>query len=248
MERAEDPQADALRAFTTLCLLRPDWRGTLVVVCGLGPGGRAVSLAANIAGAGCLAIEEHPEVCRAALRSGACDFVVNSVDEGLRVLKNEIRQLRPVSVGLTLAPDVALKELLDRGVLPELVSALPAGGRPTGESIFGFPMPHRAIEEFAAVGSLVVDFDRSFSTRPGVIDASVRLDSFTRAHGLLMESFSFVSADDLRHLDVRLLALVPLWDTRHRWCAAAPRFFHRERPYRRTVFLTREENSALRSV
>ena len=122
-ERAEDFQVEVLRAFSVLCALaedlgRTDWAGALMVGCGLGPGGSALALAGKLAGAGCLAIEARAAVCRAALRSVACDFVVNSVDEALRILKNEIRQRRPVSVGLAMEPNAALTELMERGVLP----------------------------------------------------------------------------------------------------------------------------------
>ena len=133
-ERAEDFQVElALRAFSVLCALaedlgRKDWAGALMVGCGLGPGGPALALAGNIAGAGCLAIEAQAAVCRAALRSGACDFVVNSVDEALRILKNEIRQRRPVSVGLAMEPNAALKELMERGVAARGLHRVWCGG------------------------------------------------------------------------------------------------------------------------
>jgi urocanate hydratase len=108
-ERASDPQTEALRAFTVLTSLRPatmdgGWPGALILAIGLGPRGAAVSTAGNIAGAACLAIDPRPEACRAALLSGACDFIVNTVDEALRILKNQIRQRRPVSVALEAAP------------------------------------------------------------------------------------------------------------------------------------------------
>ena len=80
----------------------------------------AVALAGIVAGAACLTIEERAEVCRAAMRVGACDFVVNTVDEALRVLKNEVRQRKPISVGLELGTEDALRELRERGVLPQL--------------------------------------------------------------------------------------------------------------------------------
>ena len=190
-----------------------------------------LSIAANIAGAGCLAIDERPEVSRAAMRSGACDFVVNTVDEALRVLKNEIRQRKPISVGLTLAPDAGLNELLDRGVQPELFAAFgpDAAGRDW------------AARRFAALGSVIVDFDDALQAAPGVLDASAQLEDFTRQRNLRLESLTFATAEELRAIDVRLLEIVPAADPRHRWCAAAPRFFHRERPYRRAVYLTAEE-------
>jgi urocanate hydratase len=247
VERAEDHQISVLRAYTVLCSLQPDWRGALIVSCGLGSGGSALSVAANIAGAGCLAIDERPEACRAAMRSGACDFVVNTVDEALRVLKNEIRQRKPVSVGLTMAPTAALEELLDRGVLPQLFTAFRPDAESTGLRTLHSATFDRAARRFAAFGSLIVDSDQSFLPSAGVIDAEARLNVFTREHGLHLESFALASAEELRALDDRLMEMIPATDPRHRWCSAAPRFFHRERPYRRAIFLTEKETRTLRS-
>ena len=46
--------------------------------------------------------------------------MVNSLDEALRTLKNEIRQRRPLGVALTAQPPLVLSEMLERGVLPDL--------------------------------------------------------------------------------------------------------------------------------
>jgi urocanate hydratase len=237
-ERAEDLQTEALRAFTLLGTLKPDWRGALIVACGLGPGGSALSIAGNIAGAGCLGIDERPDVGRAALRSGACDFVVNTVDEALRVLKNEIRQRRPVSVGLTRGSTEALEELVGRGVLPKLFTVF---RRDADALVPATATWDRVMGTFGPLGTVIVDFDGSFPPLAGVLDAADRLDSFTTERGYHLESFAFGSAEELRAFDARLLQIVPATDMRHRWCASAPRFFHRERPYRRVVFLTKEE-------
>jgi threonine dehydrogenase-like Zn-dependent dehydrogenase len=242
-DAAWDAQAEALRAFTMLALLRSDWAGALVLVCGLGARGSAVSTACNIAGAVCLAIDPRPEACRAALLSGACDFVVNTVDEALRILKNQIRQRRPVSVALEAAPDAAVGELIDRGMLPELFTELRSDTdllQPTTRD--------RALQSFMPLGTLIVDFGGSLAGVAEVIDASAILESATTERGLKLESFEFESAEALRAFDARLLAAISPEDARHRWCVAAPRFFHRERPHRRVVFLTVEEQSTLRQT
>jgi urocanate hydratase len=240
-DAAWDAQAEALRAFTVLESLRSDWAGSLVLAVGLAPRGAAVSTAGNIAGAACLAIDARAEACRAALLSGACDFVVNTVDEVLRILKNQIRQRHPVSVALEAAPDAAVSELLDRGVLPELFTVLRSGADELETVI-----RERALQSFASLGTLIVDFDGSLSLAPGVIKASTELDVLTQQHGLRLESFSFANGDELRAFDAKLLQIIPAADPRHRWCAATPRFFHRERPHRRVVYLTAQEAATLR--
>jgi len=254
-QRAHDLQSEALRALTVLSALqpqltRPDWPGSLLLAVGLTPIGSALSLAANIAGAASLAIDPRPEACRAALHSGACDFSVNTLDEAMRILKNQVRQRRPVSVALEAPPTPAVAELLDRGVLPQLFTALEAIG--SAEATASIPAAldsatlHRAIGAFAAGGALIVDFDGSLSAASCSIDASALFDSYTHAHALHLETIPFASAEELRAFDARLLALLPAAGPRHRWASAAPRFFHRDRPYRRTVLLTRDELQLLR--
>jgi hypothetical protein len=115
-----DLQLQTLRAYTLLTALRPSWPGSLIVSLGLAPEASAIPFAAVITGAACLAIEPDPTICRAAMRSGACDFVVNTIDEALRIIKNEIRQHKPISVGVEAPIPSALEELRDRGVLPQL--------------------------------------------------------------------------------------------------------------------------------
>ncbi len=253
-ERAEDLQLEALRAFTLLSSLRQDWGGALIVACGLGAGGQGLSIAGNIAGAGCLLIDERADVCRAAMRSGACDFIVNTVDEALRVLKNEIRQRRPVSVGLTLGAQAALEELVDRGVLPELFSA--TGG--------DAPVVGAGARAFAAMGAQVVDLDGSLAGVGDAMDGAARLGQLLRERGWGLESAVFASAEELRAFEARLgnqgwilrsaqndsledkvAEVLPAGDVRRRWCAGAARFFHRERPYRRVVYLTAAERDAV---
>ena len=111
-------QLETLHTFLTLTTLRPNWPGALILTHGLES--QSIPFAANVAGAVCLTIDESPALCRAAMRSGACDFLVNTVDEALRVIKNEIRQLKPLSVALELNPQAAQAELDERGVLPQL--------------------------------------------------------------------------------------------------------------------------------
>lgn len=228
-ERAEDLQLEALRAFTVLTALRAEWGGALIVACGLGPGGQALSIASNIAGAGCLVLDRRADACRAAMRSGACDFIVNTVDEALRILKNEIRQHKPVSVALEMDEASALDELLDRGVRPELYTSF-AGGEVAA-------IADRAAARFQAFGSATVHFRGSSSS----LEVDEVLEEFTSRHGLISVSLPFSNGEELRARDAELLQLVPPDDPRRRWLASAPRFFHRERPHRRLVYLTAAE-------
>jgi len=77
--------------------------------------------AANIAGAASLAATADAATARQAMREGAIDFVVTSLDEALRILKNEIRKRQPVAVGVTVAPFAMEAEMAERGVQPDLL-------------------------------------------------------------------------------------------------------------------------------
>jgi hypothetical protein len=83
--------------------------------------GRRLVTAANIAGAASLAASADAAVPRQAMRQGVIDFVVTSLDEALRILKNEIRKRQPVAVGVAVSPEIVVKEMLERGVLPDLL-------------------------------------------------------------------------------------------------------------------------------
>lgn len=78
--------------------------------------------AANIAGAASLAASTEAGALREAMRAGAIDFVVNSLDEASRILKNEIRKQQPVAVGVSHSPESLLQEMDKRGVLPDLLA------------------------------------------------------------------------------------------------------------------------------
>lgn len=78
--------------------------------------------AANIAGAASLAASADAAELRRTMREGAIDFVVNSLDEALRILKNQIRKKQTVSVGLALAPEAVLRDMAARGVQPDLLA------------------------------------------------------------------------------------------------------------------------------
>jgi len=83
--------------------------------------GRALVAAANIAGAASLAATEDRGAQRQAVRDGIADFLVNSLDEALRILKNQLRKREPVAVCVSLAPEAIELEMRERGVEPDLL-------------------------------------------------------------------------------------------------------------------------------
>jgi len=101
--------------------------GSLVVYAGLDRSGIELASAANVASAASLGLESDVARAKAAIRSGACDFLVNTLDEALRILKNEIRKKNPVAVALVGHPPGLVAEMVERGVQPEVVEGAVPG-------------------------------------------------------------------------------------------------------------------------
>lgn len=115
-----DLQRQTLRLYGELIARHENWGGRLVFACGEGLSASGLPAAVSIAGGTSLVVDPDLTAVKSALRQGGIDFMVNSLDEALRTLKNEIRQKRPLGVALTAKPAAVLAEMVERGVLPEL--------------------------------------------------------------------------------------------------------------------------------
>lgn len=121
--------------------------------------------AANIAGAASLAAGADAAALRRAMREGAIDFVVNSLDEALRILKNQIRKKQPVAVGVTLAPEIVLHEMEERGVQPDLLAS---------------KLPHSP-EESPAIEAYLARGARRIALEPRPEEKRIGIDARLRA-------------------------------------------------------------------
>ncbi|MGA7833452.1 MAG: hypothetical protein WCA21_21065 [Terracidiphilus sp.] len=81
---------------------------------------RALLVAANIAGAASLVVSADAVASKQAMHHGVVDFLVNSLDEALRILKNEIRKRETVAVCVAAAPEAIVEEMRERGVIADL--------------------------------------------------------------------------------------------------------------------------------
>ena len=95
--------------------------GTLFYAGELDDEGRALVVAASIAGAASLTATGDGTAQKQAVRDGVADFLVNSLDESLRILKNQLRKRETVAVCAGLAPAVVEREMEQRGVVPDLL-------------------------------------------------------------------------------------------------------------------------------
>jgi len=96
--------------------------GKLIVSGGMGGMGGAQPLAATMAGAAFLGIDVDPERIKKRLKTGYCDFMVTTLDEALRILKNAVRKKENVSVGLVANCADVIPELAERGVVPDILT------------------------------------------------------------------------------------------------------------------------------
>jgi hypothetical protein len=212
-------QLRTLRSFTLLHHLRPDWGGQLILNIGLTD--QAIPLASNIAGAVCLSLEQDPALARNALRTGACDFVVNTLDEALRALKNEVRQHKPLSVGLQGNQFHILTEILERGLAPQLVTNLndPA-----------------TLQTFKTQGA----------TTLSSVEAETLVNSITEQNHWTAHDYPQPNPAALKSFDTHAVTLLPPNDDlRRTWLTSAPRLFPRETPPHRTLWLIPSEAEQL---
>src|SRR5246500_1223307 len=96
--------------------------GKLIVSGGMGGMGGAQPLAATMTGACFLGIDVDPERIKKRLKTGYCDFMVNTLDEALRILKNAVRKKENISVGLVGNCADVIPELAERGVVPDILT------------------------------------------------------------------------------------------------------------------------------
>ena len=99
-----------------------DLTGKLIVSGGMGGMGGAQPLAATMTGAAFLGIDVDPERIKKRLKTGYCDFLVTTLDEALRILKNAVRKKENVSVGLVGNCADIIPELAERGVVPDILT------------------------------------------------------------------------------------------------------------------------------
>ena len=99
-----------------------DLYGKLIVSGGMGGMGGAQPLAATMNGAAFLGIDVDAERIKKRLKTRYCDFLVTSLDEALRILKNAVRKKEAISVGLVGNCADVIPELAERGVVPDILT------------------------------------------------------------------------------------------------------------------------------
>jgi urocanate hydratase len=234
----DEAQPRILRTYTVLQQLRSEWAGSLILMVGLSPQGAALSIASNIAGAVSLAIDHDPAHLREVVRTGAVDFVVNTLDEAIRAMKNELRRGSPLSVALDLNPASALAEIAERGLAPQLFSVFSAAPE----------IGQRALELQQVGAELIFFEDEGLNPdpSPGFRSSVPLLSSLLEQRSWQLVTRTFETSAALRAFDAQALEQLSPEDTlRRRWLQSAPRILQRQRPPQRSLWLTTEEAAIL---
>jgi urocanate hydratase len=106
--------------------------GRLLVTGGCGGMGGAQPLAGFMAGAATLVIEVDPAKIERRIATGYCQRMTRSLDEALKMVLQAKSEKQPISVGLVGNCADVLRELLERNLIPDVVtdqtSTEPVGG------------------------------------------------------------------------------------------------------------------------
>ena len=196
----------------------PSLGGKLLYAGELDAKARALLVAANIAGAASLAATADAAVAKQAVRDGVVDFLVTSLDEALRILKNEIRRRADVQF----AQPSRLKRWKSRcksvGVAPDIDAAFIFASLPriAGRSIGCAARPvHRRLEHRRRSRSLAAQ---------------------TRRHRSQLSS----PENDSPDTDFET------WDSTRRWLRQAPRYLGRMAQGLRLLRCTEQAAALLR--
>lgn len=188
----------------------------MLLIDGLAEEGDALLVAASIAGAASLALETRIEAVRYCVRNGIVDFAVKTLDEALRILKNEIRKQQPVAVLLESESSGVLAEMVERGAQPDVIR---------------WTTSNTAIETLKQRGA---------EPAPAADDAELPPAgnvcwSAAEGGGAVLRQMDLLVAQALPHDDVE----------RQNWIARAPRYLPRAMRLQRCVTMNDAEQEAL---
>ena len=114
-------QQQTLRLYGEFLCRQASWSGELALAAFPGAARSGFAAAGSLAGAASLTVDSDATAVKAHFRDGAFDFVVNTLDEALRALKNEIRLHRSIAIGLIADPSTVLEEAAERGLVARLI-------------------------------------------------------------------------------------------------------------------------------
>lgn len=97
-------------------------KGKFILTAGLGGMGGAQPLAVTMNEGVCLAVEVDPTRIQRRIETGYCDEIATTLDEALNQVREACEQGQPLSIGLIGNAAEVYPELLQRGIVPDLVT------------------------------------------------------------------------------------------------------------------------------
>jgi urocanate hydratase len=152
------------------------------------------------------------------------DFAVMTLDEALRILKNEVRKQQPIAVLLEREAAGVLAEMVERGAQPDMLR---------------WAEPEPAIDILRERGARPLPRPLEADPDPARPD-SIRPDSTSEVCWRSGEG----SSSALRQLDLLAGQVMPQDDTeRQNWVTRAPRYLSRALRLERCVAMTEQESA-----
>jgi urocanate hydratase len=181
--------------------------GRLVVGGGMGGAAGARPLAAALNGAAFLGIDPDPERIKTCVKSGYCEAMINQLDEALRILKNAVRQRKPVSIGLIGSCENVFPELARRGVVPDVLSDNTPELRHSDQD--------RSLQALNHLGTRIIDPAQSLDCLRPLVD-----------DGNCLATWMALSGDrgDLETVDQLAINLFPEEERPQRWLPIAAKY------------------------
>jgi urocanate hydratase len=97
-------------------------KGRLVLTAGMGGMGGAQPLAVTMNGGVCLDVEVDGDRVRRRIGTGYCDVMTESLDEALELAEGARSEGRPLSIGLVANAAETHPQIVQRGILPDVVT------------------------------------------------------------------------------------------------------------------------------
>jgi hypothetical protein len=253
---ADDLQLRTLRLYGELLARNKKWSGKLVFACGDSAAATGLPTAVSIAGGVTLVLDPNAAAVKSVFRHGGLDFLVNTLDEALRVLKNELRKQKPLSVALTAPIPPTLAEMHERGILPDLTVDINLGhfnDDPSTGPNFNHPLDNpskghgfsRAIDCQSKEGALAPEVaagseieSLSHLHLPGT-EPTPTLTAWLHARGWQETTVASTA---------KTLSLFAPDDPRRRWLERLPNYQRLARNTPLPVWLTQEEQTLLQQL
>ncbi|MBK3496484.1 urocanate hydratase [Viridibacillus sp. YIM B01967] len=120
-----------------------DLRGKLILTGGMGGMSGAQPLAGKMAGAVILVVEVDKKRIERKIKEGYCDYLVENLDDALKMAKELQEKNEPASIGLVGNCADIYREIHDRGIVPDFVTDQTSAHDPLN----GYVPNHMSLEE-----------------------------------------------------------------------------------------------------